>query len=143
MPVRAPFEHSASKAVLVAFLTLIAVSVISFLSGLIAGALKLPRLPADLVAPFNLVVPVLAGAWWFRSKVRRPMSHQERLAFAAGVTLMDAILAVGIAYFLVRTGLPASPIGFLPLVVVLLLIFTGAYFLAWLLTSGRRATPTT
>ena len=106
---------------------------------------------------FGAVVTVLstmAGARWFRSKLNRPMSNRERLGFAIGVTLVNALIPVGfIAVLLVFAGLPVNPESydlvlaggrgdlFQPFVAwivvfILSLVFLQAYFVGWF--SGRR-----
>lgn len=55
------------------------------------------------------IATIFVGAGWFAHRANRPMTKRERLRFAAGVTLVDAILSIAIVLMLAwLAGLPLT-----------------------------------
>jgi len=122
------------RSILVTLLAQVATCVMLFLSGAFMGAYALPRLSPYILGSLSLFVPIVTGACWFRFKINRVMTHPERLVFATGVALMNAVLTIGINFALAWFGVSLSRTIVASLMLVMLLAFVAAYFLAWLLT---------
>ena len=129
-----------ARAILVAVLAMLAMGLVSLALGFLTGVMRHPaRFPPFLLGLLNLLLPILAGAIWFRLKACRAMSPQERLLFAAGVSLANAVLALGILYAVTTSfGLGFGPSVVLDIMPVVLLEFVAAYGLGWLITFRRR-----
>jgi hypothetical protein len=110
----------------------------------------------DNSGSLTTLISTMAGAIWFRRKTNRPMLTSERLLYATGLTLLNAVIPIvmvvaALAWF----GTPMSLAGFDLLFgggegyllepafaglmfFILVLVFFQAFFFGWLLTRNPR-----
>jgi hypothetical protein len=126
------------KAVAIATLTIVALFLISICIGALAARYKL-----NLTLPLGFrllasILPVLAGAAWFRLRVNRRMSHRELAAFAIGMAILDVVTSVVPKPAVSRMSF-LDPVSFFVWIATINVLFglaTGSLF-GWLLTRRR------
>lgn len=90
-------------------ISIVAATMVAIGTACAAAVLEFGFDPPNSFGGITTVVSILVGAGWFRSTMHRAMSKRERLGFATGVALLNAIVPLAsIAALLLWTGLPLS-----------------------------------